>query len=546
MGDRTGQGRSATLDVAWQTDAVPSDLVRPPSAVHRRARRAGVGLPFLRTVAAGVVLVVAMVPVGALAQPSTPPSSDPTITATTAPPATTPAPPATTAPPATATTTGPTDVPPAPEPSADTTVDTTVPPDVTPPTLGLHIAHPRFSPNGDRVRDKTFFALTATEPVVVDILIRNASGSARKTLQVTFGPGDRTVTWGGRIERNGVWGRAADGNYTVRFVALDGAGNTTTKTRTVTVDTTAPRLTWSSITPDPWGATGALSYNFTTSDASPPLRLYASASSRAGLLDRSSTTAHPTGATRLAWRPDYSDGSIFLPGNYVGAVRLTDDAGNAATSAFRAFRVDRPVDSVVVRRVEAAGSRVALTFDDCNDGAAWSSILATLHAYGVLASFFCPGDQVYAHPGQAQATVAAGHSIGSHSNGHAQLSHLSYDDIVARLAIDKAAWWSVARATPMPYFRPPYGDYDATVLAAAGDEGFRYTVIWDVDPNDWTSPGSSTIAARVLGSARPGSIILLHVKGQTAAALPTILSGLRSRGLQQSSLAELFRANGWR
>lgn len=498
-------------------------------------------------IAAFSVWLAVLLPAGALAQPSAPvaPSTatnpttvEPVPTATTAPLA------PTTAPAASPNPGVPVTVEPA-EPGIGPTTETTMPPDLTPPTLGLRITHPHFSPNGDQARDKVFFALTATEPIVVDIVIRNASGSARKAQQVSFGPGEQTVTWGGRIERNGVWGRAADGDYTVRFVARDVAGNALHKTRSVTVDTTAPRLTWSSITPDPWGATGALSYNFTTSDASPPLRLYASAASRAGLLDRSSTTAHPKGVTRLAWRPNYPNGSIFLPGNYFGAVRLTDDAGNAATSPFRAFRVDRPVTSVVVRRVEAAGNRVAITFDDCIEGAAWDSILSSLRAHGVAATFFCPGDQVYAHPSQARATVAAGHDVGSHSNGHAQLTRLSYDDIVSRLAVDKTAWWSIARATPTPYFRPPYGSYNSTVLAAAGDQGFRYTVIWDVDPNDWTDPGASTIAARVLGAVRPGSIVLLHVKGQTAAALPAILAGLRARGLQQSSLSELFRANGW-
>ena len=504
-------------------------------------------------VAAAVALVAALVPVAALAQPGGTPGTSAPTTTVAAPPAgsgpTTTAP-ATSAPDLVPTTTTVPTADPGAEPAVTgveplTTPDTTEPPDVTPPSLGLHITHAHFSPNGDRVRDKTFFALTATEPVVVDIVIHNASGTARKVEQVAFGPGEHTVSWGGRIQRNGSWGRAPDGDYTVKFVAHDLAGNDTKKTRTVTVDTTPPRMTWSSITPDPWGATGGISYNFTTADASGPLQIWATASSRAGLLDRSSTTSHPVGATHLGWRPNYSDGTVFLPGNYYGAVRLTDEAGNESTSAFRAFRVDRSVSTVVVRRVEGAGNRVAVTFDDCIEGDAWTSILSTLRAYGVLATFFCPGSEVYAHPGQAQATVAAGHTIGSHSNGHAQLSHLSYADIASRLAIDKAAWWSVARATPTPYFRPPYGDYDATVLDAAGDQGFRYTVIWDVDPNDWTSPGSSTIAARVLGSARPGSIILLHVRGQTAAALPTILSGLRSRGLQQSSLTELFRANGW-
>ena len=165
----------------------------------------------------------------------------------------------------------------------------------------------------------------------------------------------------------------------------------------------------------------------------------------------------------------------------------------------------------------------------------------------MAATFFSPGDQVVAHPAQAQtrATATAGHSIGSHSNGHAQLNQLSYADIVGRLRTDQVAWWGTARATPSPYFRPPYGSYDSTVLQAAGHAGFRYTIIWDVDPNDWTSPGSSVITSRVLGSVRPGSIVLLHVKSQTAVALPAILNGLRARGLQPSSIAQLFHAAGW-
>lgn len=422
---------------------------------------------------------------------------------------------------------------------------TTEPPDTTPPTLGLAVTHPNFSPDGDRVRDRAFFTLTATEPVTVTLTIHNAAG-ANKVEQQVFGPGEVTIAWGGRIRRaDGTMGRARDGAYTAKFVATDAAGNPLVKRRTVRVDTVAPTVAWGSITPDPWGATGPLAFHLTTADPSGPLVLTATVWDRDRLLDRSGAVPRPVGGTTFSWRPDYSDGTVLLPGNYFGAVHATDDAGNASTSAFRAFRVDRSVGSVVVRRADAAGTRVALTFDDCTEGSAWTSILSTLRSYDVRATFFCPGDEVREHPGEARATVAGGHAIGSHSNGHAQLDRLSYDEIVARLDVDKAAWWSVTGATPLPYFRPPYGNYDAEVLDAAGDLGFRYTVIWDVDPQDWTSPGAGTIASRVLGSVRPGSIVLLHVRSQTAAALPTILAGLRARGLQQSTLPQLLHAAGW-
>lgn len=513
----------------------------------------------VRTRLALAVLVVTalLAPSGVLAQ-SGPASGAPS--SGDEPPVTTVAPvPGPTAPPTTTATTAapptsavPADVPAippdtganaSPGPGAAPT-DTTTPPDVTPPTLDLSVSHPNFSPNGDRVREKAFFTLTAAEPIVVDVTIRNASG-ARKVEQHTFGPGRITLKWGGRIRRaDGTMGRARDGAYTVKFVATDAAGNSLVERLTVRVDTVGPTVAWRSITPDPWGATGPVSFNVTTADPSGPIVLQPSAWDREGRLDVGTSVTRQRGPTSIAWRPDHG-GSLLLPGNYFGAVRATDDAGNVSTSPLGAFRVDRSVTSVVVRQVDGAGSRVAVTFDDCNDGAAWRSILATLRAHNVRATFFCPGDQVYAHPAEARATVAAGHAIGSHSNGHAQLTHLSYSDIVGRLRIDKTAWWSVARATPTPYFRPPYGSYDSTVVAAAGAEGFRYTVLWDVDPSDYTNPGASAITSRVLGPARPGSIILLHVQGQTAAALPAILSGLRARGLQQSTLPELFHAAGW-
>jgi len=70
-------------------------------------------------------------------------------------------------------------------------------------------------------------------------------------------------------------------------------------------------------------------------------------------------------------------------------------------------------------------------------------------------------------------------------------------------------------------------------------------ILWDVDPQDWASPGSSAIASRVLSSVRPGSIVLLHLRAQTAAALPTILRGLRARGYQVVTVPKLFRAAGY-
>ena len=92
-------------------------------------------------------------------------------------------------------------------------------------------------------------------------------------------------------------------------------------------------------------------------------------------------------------------------------------------------------------------------------------------------------------------------------------------------------------------WRPPYGSSNTSIVRQAGAFGLT-TVTWNVDPQDWSRPGTMTIVSRVLAQVRPGSIILMHdgpaAREETAAALPYILDGLRARGLIPVSLPQLL------
>jgi len=50
----------------------------------------------------------------------------------------------------------------------------------------------------------------------------------------------------------------------------------------------------------------------------------------------------------------------------------------------------------------------------------------------------------------------------------------------------------------------------------------------------------------VLSHIHSGAIVCMHLRPQTAAALPVILSGLHARGYKAVSLPELFHAAGMR
>jgi peptidoglycan-N-acetylglucosamine deacetylase len=81
------------------------------------------------------------------------------------------------------------------------------------------------------------------------------------------------------------------------------------------------------------------------------------------------------------------------------------------------------------------------------------------------------------------------------------------------------------------------------VLAKANLLGLT-TIIWNNEARDWSTPGTSVIVSRVLRLAGDGAIILLHDGGgdrsQTIAALPTIITSLRSSGFQFVTVQQLL------
>jgi peptidoglycan/xylan/chitin deacetylase (PgdA/CDA1 family) len=340
--------------------------------------------------------------------------------------------------------------------------------------------------------------------------------------------------------RNHAW----DGEHTVSYRSRDNAGGIEqARTCHVRIDTTAPRSRWLSCRPAVRYRTGPQRMRVRIEDitgvSTVKLRIL-------DALDRTIARAGPyelgNGTHTLSWNGRARSGKAAAPGTYAVQLELRDGAGNVRVSAARRFRDQHAVSSVVVRSNSSAGRRVALTFDDGGDAGAWAGILSILRRYDLKGTFFPVGSVVAGHPALARRTVAEGHDVGNHSWSHPTMSRLGLGETVQQLRWTEGAWWRAARVTTAPFFRPPYGDFSSTTVAGAGAAGYRYTVLWDVDPFDWAQPGAGVIVTRVLGSVRPGSIILLHTTGQTVQALPSIIQGLRARNLHPVTLHELFAA----
>jgi peptidoglycan/xylan/chitin deacetylase (PgdA/CDA1 family) len=169
---------------------------------------------------------------------------------------------------------------------------------------------------------------------------------------------------------------------------------------------------------------------------------------------------------------------------------------------------------------------MVLTFDD-GPGDQTAEVLDVLGEHGWRATFFLVGSQVARGAHLVGRIIAEGHTVGNHSWDHARLTDLEPAEIASQLRRTTAAIESVTGVRP-EVFRPPYGDRDERVDRIAAELGMR-TVLWDVDPEDWSRPGVEAIAAAIRG-AGPRDVVLLHDgrgdRGQTVAALRLALAGL--------------------
>lgn len=190
--------------------------------------------------------------------------------------------------------------------------------------------------------------------------------------------------------------------------------------------------------------------------------------------------------------------------------------------------------------------KVAITFD-----AAWGDedadrILNTLKENQVRATFFMVGDFIRKYPDLVKRIAEEGHDVANHSNKHPHVNHMSKEAVKVDIM---QAHQEIKNVTGKDcnLYRPPYGEYNDTVLDAA-KECHYHTIQWDVDSIDWKGYDAPTIIKKVLEHKHlgEGSIILLHNGTKhTAEALPQIIAGLKERGYEIVPISELIYQDGY-
>lgn len=177
---------------------------------------------------------------------------------------------------------------------------------------------------------------------------------------------------------------------------------------------------------------------------------------------------------------------------------------------------------------------IALTIDDGPDPRWTPQVLDLLHRTGVRATFSLIGRQARAYPALVKKIIAEGHGVCNHSMTHPQpFGARSAAEVHQQIADAQSAIVDAGGVAPV-LFRAPGGDWTAAVLSAVAGLGL-VPLGWDIDPRDWSRPGTATVTSRLL-AARPGDILLCHDGGgdraQTVESLRTVLPALSRRGLQ--------------
>jgi len=202
--------------------------------------------------------------------------------------------------------------------------------------------------------------------------------------------------------------------------------------------------------------------------------------------------------------------------------------------------------SIAGRRTHTSAGQPVLyfTFDD-GPAADTPGVLAALARHGAQATFFIVGSRVQELPETVRSILQAGHVVGNHSFTHPRLGGMVEPEFMTEMK-DTAAAVAQAAGPLLPggrmqLMRPPYGSHDDNTEPWVNSLGYAM-VMWDVDPEDWSEPGTDTIVSQVLAEVRPGAIVLLHDGGgdrsQTVSAVEQLLPALAAQGYVFHSLQQ--------
>jgi len=192
-------------------------------------------------------------------------------------------------------------------------------------------------------------------------------------------------------------------------------------------------------------------------------------------------------------------------------------------------RVPRFIQKLYPRRVwriESTSNELFLTFDDGPHPDVTPRVLDLLNEYNAKATFFCIGDRVKQYPTVVEQILAAGHTIGNHTqhhlNGWKTPAHEYVNDVAEAQGLIKKT-----------LFRPPYGRITRNQERAVRGLGVKI-IMWTILSADYDQDISpADVSRRVTENIEKGSIVVFHDSEKAAVNMLFALTELLKKASLQ-------------
>lgn len=195
--------------------------------------------------------------------------------------------------------------------------------------------------------------------------------------------------------------------------------------------------------------------------------------------------------------------------------------------------------SIPIYCVETEEKKVSISFDAAWGNEQTQTLLDILDKYKIKSTFFLVGDWVRNYPDDVKAIAKAGHDVGNHSDTHPYMTQIGADEMKKEIETCNSEIEALTGKKPT-LFRPPYGDYDNTVVDTVTGMDM-YCVQWDVDSLDWKNLTSEEMCSRIKNNIKCGSIVLMHNGAEnTPAALPMIIECIQELGYEIVPISQLL------
>ena len=188
------------------------------------------------------------------------------------------------------------------------------------------------------------------------------------------------------------------------------------------------------------------------------------------------------------------------------------------------------------RKEDGIKPKIALTFDDGPHPLYTPLLLEGLRERGVKASFFLIGKNIEGNEEIVKQMAEQGHIVGNHTYNHVKVNDLPPQQACEEMKKTSDLVKEITGETTC-YIRPQFGEWDEKLDCGID----MISVMWTVDPLDWTTQNVSQVVNKVVTEAEEDDIILLHdCYASSVEAAFQIIDQLQAEGFEFVTVDELI------